>query len=47
MYDTGYKKAVADLKDKGTMSIVEGKHALSFAGYNTLATNLMKSTQYI
>lgn len=38
----GYKRLVADLKQKGIMSIEEGKQPLSFSGYSFVARKLLR-----
>jgi hypothetical protein len=39
----GYKKTVADKKQRGVMSIKEGRSKLSFPGYNAICEHLMKT----
>jgi hypothetical protein len=38
----GYKKTIADKKEKGVMRMTEGKAPLSFQGYHTIADSFMK-----
>ena len=40
----GYKKTIADKKQRGIMSIHEGRSKLSFPGYNAICEHLMKLT---
>jgi len=43
----GYARKIADLKQTGEMSLIEGKRPLSFAGYRYLAEQcLEQSTDY-
>jgi hypothetical protein len=41
-YFAGYERKIADLKKVGEMSLMEGKHPLSFGGYRFIANEEIK-----